>query len=141
MLVVASWRDPVIPFNGVKQYVARLRQCVAEHKKRSGDRAAWWRYLSSVVIPVGQDRETAQRLPRGMVFFLVDRNGLHDAADEVIIIVIQVHPLGHVSCGPSPSTGSCELWSQVHPLGHVSCGPSPSTVSCELWSKSIHWVM
>ena len=78
MLEAASQRDRMIPFNGVEQYVARLQQCVAGHRKWSGDHAAWWWEWLSIVRAGGM-----QPLPRGTVFFLVDQNGSHDAADEV----------------------------------------------------------
>ena len=78
MLVAASRRDPIIPFRGVEQYVKRLRQCVSEHKRQSGDHAAWGWGWSSIAHGGG-----SQQLPRGSVFFLVDRSGSHNAEDEV----------------------------------------------------------
>ncbi|KAL5503019.1 hypothetical protein EMCRGX_G009898 [Ephydatia muelleri] len=78
VLVAASRRDPIIPFRGVEQYVKRLRQCVSEHKRQSGDHAAWGWGWSSIAHGGG-----SQQLPRGSVFFLVDRSGSHDAEDEV----------------------------------------------------------
>ena len=85
MLVAASRRDPMIPFNGVEQYVTHLRQCVSEHKKQSGDHASWGWGLSSVahIVQYGGSRH----VPRGSVFFLVDRRGSHDSGDEVCVYV------------------------------------------------------
>lgn len=83
MLVLASKRDNIIPFEGVQKYVSKLRLCVEQHRSNTSQKLSMkqtWMSLLSTKTWTGMFTESP--IPRGTVLFHIDKHHNHHGSGE-----------------------------------------------------------
>ena len=83
MLVLASKRDNIIPFEGVQKYVSKLKLCVDQHRSNTSQKLSMKQtWMSPLSTKTWTGMFTELPILRGTVLFHIDKHHNHHGSGE-----------------------------------------------------------